>query len=98
MNTYIDKIVDEVKTKANIKSDYLARYYALLVLTKGNNITLKDVHDAWAMSMNFKPKTDHCFGHEHKSIVPFDELNTDVQYKDKKFVEILNGIASSGSN
>ena len=91
--TYIDKITDKVAERTHIKNKYLVRLYALLVLVKGENITLKDVHDAWAMDMNFKPQTDWCYGHEHLSIVPFEELSTETQNKDQKYVNILRTIA-----
>lgn len=94
MKTYIDNIVEIVSDELHIKNKELSRLYALLVLTKGNKITLKDVHDAWAMSMNFRPTTDKCFGHEHKSLIPFDELSEDVKNKDKIYVEKLNMIAN----
>lgn len=58
MKTYIDIVVERVSNDLHIKNKELSRLYALLVLTKGNTITLKDVHDAWAMSMNFRPTTD----------------------------------------
>ncbi|MBR0542468.1 MAG: hypothetical protein IJK26_09765 [Clostridia bacterium] len=91
--TYIDKITNAVAERTRIKNKYLVRVYALLVLVKGEDITLKDVHDAWAMDMNFKPQTDYCYGHEHLSIVPFDELSVETQNKDKKYVDILRSIA-----
>lgn len=91
--TYIDKITNAVAERTRIKNKCLVRVYALLVLVKGENITLKDVHDAWAMDMNFKPQTDYCYGHEHLSIVPFDELSVETQNKDKKYVDILRSIA-----
>ncbi len=94
LKTYIDKIVEEVKQTLHIKDEKLAQMYALLVLTKGENITLKDVHDAWAMNMNYKKTTDYCYGHEHKSIVPFDQLDVEVQNKDAKFVDKLKEIAN----
>lgn len=97
METYIDKIVNDIKSKAHIKNDTLARYYALLVLTKGSNITLSDVHDAWAMSMNFRPQNEYCYGHEHKSLVPFKNLHVDVQEKDSKFLKILHNIAKENN-
>lgn len=91
--TYIDKIVSKVAAECHIKNKELTRYYALLILTKQTNITLKDVHDAWAMSMNFRPVTSYCYGHDHKSIVPFDQLSKETQEKDANFVKRLNHIA-----
>jgi hypothetical protein len=98
MDTYIDKITNEVANRTRIKDKNLVRLYALLVCVKGPNITLEDVHDAWAINMNFKPHTDYCFGHDHKSIVPFDELSKETQDKDQKYVDILNTIAKRINN
>lgn len=95
MKTYIDTIVERVSTELHIKNKNLSQLYALLVLTKGENITAKDVHDAWAMSMNFRPKTEYCYGHEHKSIVPFEKLDDTVQHKDDNYVKKLQNIAKS---
>ena len=91
--TYIDTIADKIATEANIKNRSLLQLYTLLVLTKGENITLEDVHDAWATSMNFRPVTPNCYGHEHKSIIPFDQLSEETQNKDVKFVKKLQKIA-----
>lgn len=91
--TYIDTVANKIATEANIKNRSLLQLYTLLVLTKGENITLEDVHDAWATSMNFRPVTPNCYGHEHKSIVPFDQLSEETQNKDVKFVKKLQKIA-----
>jgi hypothetical protein len=91
--TYIDTVADKIATEANIKNRSLLQLYTLLVLTKGENITLEDVHDAWATSMNFRPVTPNCYGHEHKSIVPFNQLSEETQNKDVKFVKKLQKIA-----
>lgn len=93
MKTYIDEVVERVSAESGIKSKLLIRYYALLVLIKGENITASDVHDGWAMNMNFKERTDYCYGHDHLSLVPFDELSEECQHKDDKFVERLKKIA-----
>lgn len=96
--TYIDEVVDTIqyiaeKGSHNRRSvrinNYLARYYAMIVLIKGENITLKDVHDAWAMNQNYSPVG---YGHEHKSIVPFEELSKETQDKDEIFVQILKEV------
>ena len=90
---YIDKVVDAVSKETGLKSSYLTRVHALLVLTKGEDITLKDVHDAWAMDMNFRKQTNYCYGHEHRSIVPFNELSKEVQDKDQEYVDALKRVA-----
>lgn len=93
MKTYIDEIVELVKEKSGIKGNQLAKFYALLVLTKGDTITPEDVHDGWAMNMNFKERNAYCYGHDHLSLVPFDELSKECQDKDRPIAEALNKIA-----
>lgn len=91
--TYIDMVVNEVSKRTHIRNANLVHLYALLVLIKGEEITLKDVHDAWSMDMNFRPRTGRCYGHDHTSIVPFDDLSEETQNKDGKYVDILRSIA-----
>ena len=87
--TYIDTITTEVAKRTKIKDRTLVRYYALLVLTKGEHMTLSDIHDAWAMNMNFKPQTNTCYGHSHKSIEPFHQLPDEVKDKDQRYLRAL---------
>lgn len=49
METYIDRVVDMVAKETGLKSKQTIRYYALLVLVKGEDVTLSDVHDGWSM-------------------------------------------------
>lgn len=94
MKTYIDEVIERVKQETGIKSKETLKMYALLVLVKGTDITLSDVHDGWSMVMNFKEANPpYCYGHEHKSIVPFDQLSADTQERDRKYVEALIKIA-----
>lgn len=93
-HTYIDTIIEKIQKETNIKSKDTLQMYALLVLVKGTNITLSDVHDAWSVAMNFRgynpPKY---YGHEHTSIVPFNELSKECQEKDRKYLNALIKIA-----
>ena len=94
MKTYIDEIVEKVAERTELKGKNLIRLYSLLVLVKGENITLEDIHDAWSMDMNFKDITPpFCYGREHKSIVPFDQLNEETQNKDKEYLDALLTVA-----
>lgn len=94
MKTYIDEVIERVKQETGIKSKETLKMYALLVLVKGTDITLSDVHDGWSMVMNFKEvNPPYCYGHEHKSIVPFDQLSVETQERDRKYVEALIKIA-----
>lgn len=94
MKTYIDEIVEKVKERTGLKGKGLTKLYAFLVLVKGESITLEDIHDAWSMDMNYKDITPpFCYGHEHKSIVPFDQLSEETQNKDKEYLDALLNIA-----
>ena len=92
--TYIDRVVRLTGDKTGLKGENLVRLYALLALVKGDNVTLEDVHDAWAMDMNFKEKNPpYCYGHDHKSIVPFDQLSVETQERDREYVEAIKEVA-----
>lgn len=91
--TYIDRVCNLVAQETGLKSKMLINYYALLVLVKGENVTLSDIHDGWAMNMNFKDTTPYCYGHDHYSIVPFDQLSEACQNKDIPYMEALHRVA-----
>lgn len=92
--TYIDRVVRLTGDKTGLKGENLVRLYALLALVKGDNVTLEDVHDAWAMDMNFKKKNPpYCYGHDHKSIVPFDQLSVETQERDREYMEAIKEVA-----
>lgn len=93
MKTYIDELVEKVSAATGLKSKETVKLYALLVLIKGENITLEDVHDAWSVMMNFRPYNPPYLGHEHPSIVPFDKLSYETQQKDKKYADALIKVA-----
>ena len=67
-------------------SNSLLNLYSLLVLTKGKNVTLEDVHDAWSLDKN------RTFP-DHKSIIPFKELSYDVQQKDLYYMNAIKKVA-----
>jgi len=93
MKTYIDKAAELIAEKTELSNAELVHLYALLVLVKGADITLKDVHDAWAVFTNFQPKTEWCRGHGHPSLIPFEELSEEEQEKDRKYADILRSVA-----
>jgi hypothetical protein len=64
----------------------LLRFYALLVLTKGDAVTARDVHNAWAAWMQ-----EHQPGND--SIKPYDELDAKTQKEDDPFVEAIRRVA-----
>ena len=61
-------------------------FYALLCLTKGEQVTREDVHDAWSAW-----KT--AIGEDHESLVPYDELTADIRREDEPFVEAIRQVA-----
>lgn len=83
--TYIDKVKNKLGEKINV-NDKLLDLCSLLVLCKGDNTTLENVHDAWAIEKNSS-------FHEHRSIVPFNELTEDVQEIDRKYMEAIRETA-----
>lgn len=94
MKTYIDEVYDKVQKATGLKSSATIKMYSLLVLVKGEDITLSDVHDGWSMVMNFKEANPpYCYGHDHKSIVPFEQLPVETQERDRKYVEALINVA-----
>jgi hypothetical protein len=94
--TYIDEIAQAVRALVDPailpKTDVerLFRIYAVLVLTKGVEVTVEDVHDAWAAwECDRKP--------ESASIVPFDQLTPRVRAMDEPFVEAIHHVARERS-
>ena len=65
--------------------DLLFDIYAILALSKGENTTAKDVHNAWVAWMG----TVHT---SHQSIVPFDELPKEIADADMPFVQAIREV------
>ncbi len=82
---YIDTVKTELGARLDIENDLLD-LYTLLVFVKGENCTLEDIHDAWAIWEN---NTNE----KHKSIVPFKELSKDVQELDREYMEQVRIVA-----
>lgn len=94
MKNYIENIVGMLSDKLDwypmdteVKNKMLLNMYAVLVLTKGEDTTDEDVHDAWSASEN-------TFGNiNHRSIIPFDELTKEVQKLDEPYTEAIRQVA-----
>jgi hypothetical protein len=86
--TYIDQLAAAIRAETPPDRlpedqdgiDDLFRLYALLALVKGESVTTRDVHDAWAVWMANRGEGDH------GSVVPFDGLTTETQAEDEPFV------------
>jgi len=62
--------------------DDLVEMYELLGMTKKLDVTLKDVHEAWAIWRNrTKPN--------HKDLIPFEELSQEVQEWDRPYLDAI---------
>lgn len=80
-----EHIPDERMPKG--RADALLRIYALLLRSKGCDVTESDVHDAWSAWM-----AEH--DHEHVSLVAYDDLPSAVQDEDRIFVTAIRRAAN----
>lgn len=65
----------------------LCRLYALLVLTKGPEVSARDVHDAWSTWMTMR-------GEPHPALVPYDELDERTRREDEPYLAALRAVAA----
>lgn len=89
---YIEEVSERIRSKIDPNKlpdeglDHLFASYALLALSKGEEVQNEDVHDAWsAWATQFDPDND--------SIVPYDELTADVQAQDTIFRDAIREVA-----
>lgn len=86
MSNYIQRIKDALKEIHPRMDSELLDVYALLVLVRGEEVTLKDVHDAWSVwKNNIRP--------DHRSLIEFDELTPEVQALDQKYADSISLVA-----
>lgn len=89
---YLDKLAAEIQRTADPESQPpdedlpLYRQYAVLLLAKGKEVTLEDVHNAWAAWASDHDPTS-------RSILPFKELSLSVQRKDQNYVDAIHAVA-----
>ncbi|MFH8348816.1 hypothetical protein [Streptomyces sp. NPDC018045] len=60
--------------------------YAVLMRAKGTRTTTSDVHDAWVAWMLGR-------GHDHRALVPFDDLSADAQALDQAYADAIHAAA-----
>lgn len=87
----LGELTDKLKDKLDIPSE-LARLYAFLALTSGAGTTNEEVHDAWAY-WTAVDRDDP----DHKSMVPFDDLDEDVQDLDTPYRDAIREVARERS-
>lgn len=89
---YVQQVIDPLTVELRaIDPDpdpVLTRLYALLVLVKGVDTTLQDVHDAWSI---YKDITRP----DHRSLIPFNDLTPEVRELDRKYVDAVHRIAKA---
>jgi hypothetical protein len=90
--SYVDEVAEAIRAHVatgslpSADTAPLFRLYAVLALTKGEAVTLEDVHDAWAAWMTGRDP-------EHASLKPFDELSSDVQDADAPYRDAIHAVA-----
>lgn len=89
---YLDLIAAEIQRTADPESTppdedlSLYRLYAVLLLAKGREVTLEDVHNAWAAwASDHEPDSRH--------LIPFKELSLSIQRKDQTYVDAIHEVA-----
>lgn len=78
MLNYVDTLAVAIGDYAPDCTQNLCWLYALLGLVKGTEVTLRDVHDAWAV---WRTQTRP----DHPDLVPFDMVPPKVQQLDEPY-------------
>ena len=87
MSNYFDETAAHLGELIPGNDPALLRYYALLVLTTGENTPREHVHDAWsAWRTVTRP--------DHPSLAPFDELTEQVKAYDDPYVDAIRQVAA----
>ena len=88
---YLSELAEHIRlrTPASLvpeDSDALFLLYAILARAKGTSVTAADVHDAWSAWMALSGKS-------HASMVPFEELDPEIQAQDMPFLSAIVSVA-----
>ncbi|MFF1874464.1 hypothetical protein [Streptomyces sp. CB03911] len=90
--TYLDHLADLIRSclpstaTPPADSDDLFRIYAVLLRSKGEQVTDEDVHDAWSAWMQSVNAT-------HRALVPFQELSAETRAFDTPYAEAIRTAA-----
>jgi hypothetical protein len=71
-------------------TDELFRAYAVLLLAKGSQVSLADVHNAWAAWMAGRDP-------DHPALIEFDRLPPRTAQLDRPFLEAIHRVAAAGA-
>ncbi len=99
MDNYLDRVAARIRELVpdnamprDVPSsdlDDLFRIYAVLALGRGDAVTARDVHNAWAAWMLGRDPS-------HDAIVPFEELADEERAEDTPFVQAIRAAARTG--
>ena len=89
---YIDEVQTELAKHLRVGKG-LMDYYTLLVLILGEETTLADAHDAWAVNINRTWRQQNPTLGDHRSVIPFDQLTKEVQDKDQNYLDAIHKTA-----
>ena len=90
--SYVDRIADTIRTALPLNArpdrhaEELYRLYALLVLVRGTNTTMENVHDAWSTWMTAHEP-------EHESLKPFHDLDPGTRDEDRPYLVAILEVA-----
>lgn len=80
---YLDHVMNALKSNLGQHvHEELIRFYALLVLAKGEATTREDIHNAWSLWTAVRNA-------DHKSLIPYGRLSSDMQELDQPFVDAV---------
>jgi hypothetical protein len=90
---YIDQIAAAIGNRCDMRwpdesERALLRLYAVLCLVKGERTCARDVHDAWSAWMSAQ-------NGKHEYLVPFEELDPDIQALDDKYCAAIRKVAET---
>lgn len=89
--TYAHRAFDAVDAAAPGNPPELTALYAVLALTKGEETSLEDVHEAWAMwTVAHRPGRQ-----DHPDLIPFSDLPVEKQEQDRPYRDAIRAAARS---
>jgi len=89
--TYIRALADAIRRElpddASTGDDELMLLYALVCLTKREEVSNEDVHNAWSTWMTLRDA-------EHEALVPYAALPPEVRAEDSPFTAAIRQVAA----
>lgn len=87
-HSYIREVADQIRARTSDDGGHELLYlvYAVLALTKGDEVTPSDVHDAWCAVAEFE-------GSAASELVPFDQLPERMKRRDAPFAAAVRDTA-----